>query len=112
MKDITANFHKGAETSVLAHESTPESHRLALRNLVLGLVEASSAFGLTCDEAEARTGLTHQAVSPRFTELLAEKLIHYGKERRKTRAGKPARVYFIGPSTDAYMQKDLFGESK
>lgn len=112
MKDICENFHKGADTSVLAHATTPEATRQALRSTVLGLVEASSAFGLTCDEAEARTGLSHQAVSPRFTELLALKLIHYGTERRKTRMGKAARVYFAGPSTEAYMQKDLFGESK
>ena len=112
MKDICQNFHKGADTSVAAFETTPEASRVALRSLVLGLVEASSAFGLTCDEAEARTGLSHQAVSPRFTELLASKQIHYGKERRKTRMGKAARVYFSGPSTDAYFQKDLFGESR
>jgi hypothetical protein len=112
MKDITANFHRGADTSVEAHATTPEASRQALRDLVLGLVEASGPFGLTCDEAEARTGLSHQAVSPRFTELQALKLIHYGKERRKTRMGKAARVYFGGPSTEVYMQKDLFGESK
>ncbi len=112
MKDICQNFHKGADTSVDAHATTPEVCRQALRNQILALVEASSAFGLTCDEAEARTGLSHQAVSPRFTELMAGKQIHYGKERRKTRAGKSARVYFHGPSTEAYMQKDLFGESR
>lgn len=112
MKDICQNFHKGADTSVAAFETTPETSRQALRGMVLGLVEASGPFGLTCDEAEARTGLSHQAVSPRFTELVAHKQIHYGKERRKTRSGKSSRVYFVGPSTDAYFQKDLFGDSK
>ena len=111
-RDITANYHGGADTSVEAHAATPEVCRQALRNQILALVEASAAFGLTCDEAEARTGLSHQAVSPRFTELLAAKEIHYGKERRKTRSGKSSRVYFSGPSTESYMQRDLFGESK
>jgi len=110
LKDICQNFHKGADTSVEAHATTPEVCRQVLRNQILALVEASSGFGLTCDEAEARTGLSHQAVSPRFTELMAAKQIHYGTERRKTRAGKSARVYFHGPSTEAYFQKDLFGE--
>lgn len=107
-KDITANYHGGAETSVEAHATTPEATRQALRSQVLALVEASGPFGLTCDEAEARIGLSHQAVSPRFTELLANNQIHYGKERRKTRMGKSARVYFHGPNPEALMQGDLF----
>jgi hypothetical protein len=108
MKDLCSRNHGGAETSIAAYETTPESHREAIRLKVLGMVEASAAFGLTCDEAEATTGLPHQSISARFTELVAAKQIHYGKERRKTRSGKQARVYFAGPSTEAYFQKDLF----
>lgn len=108
MKDICARNHGGAETSVAAYETTPESHREALRNQILALVESSTAFGLTCDEAEQRMGLPHQTVSARFTELVAAKQIHYGSEKRKTRSGKQARVYFFGPGAVNLVQGSLF----
>jgi len=105
VKDICANKHRGAETSVQAYATTPESKRLAMRTHILGFIEASSAFGTTCEEIEERTGLPHQSVSARISELLRDGLIHYGSERRKTRAGKSARVYFHGP---AKIKTDLF----
>ena len=89
--DITAKFHGGADTSVSAHDTTPESHRDSIRQKLYDVI-AASPDGRTADELEVLLGMAHQTVSARLSELLrAGRLVDSG-ERRKTRLGKDARV--------------------
>ncbi len=92
-------YHKGAETSAEAYCTTPASTRNAQRNRILEYVRSCSA-GATCDEVEVALGVNHQGASARITELSALHLISHGDERRKTRAGKFARVYRISNSRE------------
>jgi len=91
MTDICRNYHKGADTSVAAYESTPSKVRAKRRLFVLNtLREMGDA---TSDEIEAHLDWTHQSVSPRLTELKRDGLIEDTGKRRPTRLGKTARVY-------------------
>lgn len=51
--------------------------------------------GFTSEEIEKRLGLTHQAVSPRLSELAKLKLLEDKGIRRPTIAGRPAIVYTL-----------------
>lgn len=94
--DICRNYHKGADTSVAAHTGTPVQHRITLREKVFCLLIGSADTGLTCDEVEVILGRTHQTVSARITELVAEGRIRDSFRRRPTRSGRQARVYIAG----------------
>lgn len=91
--DLCAGKHGGAETSAEAYATTPKETREAQTAKILWLMK-SRPNGTTCDEAELILGLSHQTCSARITELCAKESIRYGDERRTTRAGKMARVYF------------------
>lgn len=93
--DITANYHGGADTSVAAYRSTPESVRIANRHLILDKIfELGSA---TSNELEILLQKTHQSVSPRITELAKMGSIIDTGERRLTLGNKMARVYKLNP---------------
>jgi len=63
---------------------------------VYDLIRLKGWEGKTCDEIEAETGLTHQSASARVSELEnRHKLIERRSIRRKTRAGRQARVYVV-----------------
>lgn len=51
-----------------------------------------SKHGLTCDEVEVVTGLSHQSASPRVNELVNKGLI-VGNGHRTTRHGRSAVVW-------------------
>ena len=89
--DITANFHKGNERSVEAHASIKPT-KAALLQRVIYAIKAAGPKGLTSDEAEVITGLSHQTVSARFTELRAAARLVF-VEKRKTRSGRYADAW-------------------
>ena len=51
--------------------------------------------GFTSEEVEKRLNLTHQAVSPRLSELMKLNLLEDKGTRRKTTANRPAIVYTL-----------------
>lgn len=91
--DITANYHGGADTSVLAHQLTNEKTRVAIRNRIKEkIIELGNA---TCSEIESTMNLTHQTASARISELLRDNIIYDTGERRLTDSNRPARVYSV-----------------
>ena len=95
--DLCAPKHHGADTSVAAFISTPESTRQRQRDQVLSFIRARGSSGSTCEEASLVLEIPYTAASARCTELQRLDLIHAGSERRKTTHGKTARVYLQGP---------------
>ncbi len=89
----TAPFASGSDTSRAAAISiTPHLERL--ERSVLGIITAFDERGLTCDELEENTGLSHQTASARINALYRKKgLIRDSGLRRKTRSGRCAVVY-------------------
>lgn len=55
--------------------------------------------GLTTDEAEVLTGLSHQTCSARINGLVAKGLLKRAGEKRRTRSGRPAEVYTVVGTT-------------
>lgn len=51
--------------------------------------------GFTSEEIEKRLNLTHQAVSPRLSELMKRELLEDKGTRRRTTANRPAIVYTL-----------------
>ena len=73
--DICSNYHRGAETSVAAQNSSPKSERRRIRDQIAAVIAGSGAEGMTCEEVEDRLALAHQTASARISELLADELI-------------------------------------
>ena len=98
-------YVRGSDTSYEAAKSLRKSVKV-IREQIFGLVEQHPK-GLRCETAEDITGLQHQTVSPRFTELLDEKRIEWrldpekpGKYlTEKNRSGRPAKLHFAVPHT-------------
>jgi len=89
-------FIKTSDTSVEAAQSM-RTRAPDLRELVFSYFKRHRG-GLTCDEVEALSGLSHQSASPRIFELAkAGRIVDSGK-RRRTRGGRGAVVYII-PAT-------------
>jgi len=78
------------ETRREAHERILPA-AATLRALVLRVIE--EAGGLTCDEVELRTGLTHQCASARINELARDGFVASSGAPRKTRSGRNACVW-------------------
>ncbi len=85
--------HNGTDTS---REAALSLHPIsgALRQRVLEVITRSA--GMTCDEVEDRTGLSHQTASARVNELSRLGLLIDTGERRKTRSGRNAKVWRAG----------------
>ncbi len=94
--DLCTSRHRGADTSVEAYVTTPESTRQRQRDLVLGFIGRRGLEGATCEEAAFALGIPYTAASGRCTELQRLELIHDSGDRRKTSHGKNARVYLAG----------------
>ena len=95
----TAPYVSGSETSFDAGEAIkPNINRLC--RIVLDAIEASPE-GLTCDQTEVITGISHQTCSPRFKalkdctpqEIIPRRLPDGSIDKRKTRSGRKAVVY-------------------
>ena len=94
-RDITRNYHGGADTSEQAFNETPKAIRYQIRMRVLSAIRDAGDHGLTCDELETKTGIAHQSASARITELKEGLLIRDKGERRRTKNGRLARVYVV-----------------
>lgn len=91
--DLCASRHRGADTSVEAFQSTPESTRSRQRAQVLDFISKAGERGATCEESSIALGIPYTAASARITELSKLDLISHGVDRRLTTHGKSARVY-------------------
>lgn len=84
--------HNGCPTSRAAGESM--RHRMAaLRAQIYCLIQGAGERGLTADELEVLTGLSHQTCSPRPGELRDLGVIEDSGMRRPTRSGRAAIVW-------------------
>ena len=92
--------HEDAETSREAAEAI-RPHVSHLQHVILSVVPnrfSSRSVGITCDEVEWYTLLSHQTASARMRELalkgLIKKVVVDGKPlKRKTRSGRLAFVW-------------------
>lgn len=89
--DVTVTRHQGNKFSRAANKSL-KADKNRLRELVLKCITDADIYGATSDEVEVVTGLNHQTVSARFTELKALDLIKPAGQR-KTRSGRNAGVW-------------------
>jgi predicted HTH transcriptional regulator len=87
--DICANRHQGNPQSVKANEIA-HKFRLPTRQRILEIL--NSGDGMTCEELEHFTALSHQTCSARLSELRREEKIKI-VGTRKTRSGSPAAIY-------------------
>lgn len=90
--------HNGTPTSREAAESMRD-HVNRLRKVVLDAFREAGSRGLTCDELEVITDLSHQCASPRMIENARAGLIVEARDadgepvRRRTRSGRAAQVW-------------------
>lgn len=89
-------FAKGSDTSRAAAKSM-QTEAAILRDRIYRAIETSDK-GMTCDEVEAKLGLTHQTASARVNELMNTDRIIDSQQRRDTRSGRKAVVWI--PSTE------------
>jgi hypothetical protein len=89
---LRAPYARGSDTSKEAAESV-EPCSGTLRGVVLEQIAKFGTYGMTCDEAEVATGLTHQTCSARVNELMRLGAIVDSGRRRKTRSKRRATVW-------------------
>jgi hypothetical protein len=94
-RDITENYHGGNPESVAAHASLKRRDLENCRAFILRATTRRGKYGMTCDEAEVRLGLSHQTCSARFTDLVKDGRLTRTEETRPTRSGCPARVHIV-----------------
>jgi len=93
--DPTESYHKGNPESAAAWASMSVNTLSGVRRLVLDTIRTLN--GATCDELEILTGLSHQTISARCTELSQmEYITKYGK--RPTRSGRMAAIWKVAHS--------------
>ncbi len=91
MIDTTSGYHGGDPYSDRAHKRTEKSRDLYRLYMLL---RERHPGGLTSDEAEVLTGMSHQTCSARFTDMKRYLWIeHCGS--RLTRTGNLAGVWRI-----------------
>lgn len=87
--DVPAPY-VNTDTSIAAAVAI-QPHSKAIRERVFRLIQ----HGLTTDQVEEITGLSHQTASPRVRELAQANRIKDSGERRKTRSGRNAIVWVV-----------------
>jgi hypothetical protein len=98
--DITAGYHGGDDFSEAAHDTIVDE-KSRLQRMVFDYV-ARCSTGATCEEVELALGLSHQTASARITELRSvDQLVNVDGERRRTLAGRWARVHRIAVRASA-----------
>lgn len=90
--DICANKHGGNPMSVEANKIAHKGKVRARQRIIEELMDGEENGGLTCEELEQVTLLSHQTCSARLSELRREGKIKIVGQR-KTRSGSPASVY-------------------
>lgn len=99
MSDPTANFHGGAETSVAAN-TRAEQNRQSRMDRVEVEIKMAFSRGLTSEELEKMTGISHQSMGGIILKLIEAGRIHRpgGPEhQRKTKSGAMALICYHGP---------------
>jgi predicted transcriptional regulator len=77
------------------------------------IIRAHLASGsMTCEEVERATGLSHQTVSARISEMARAGEITATDERRVTSSGRTARVYQLGSDAMAASKNTKKAERK
>ena len=71
----------------------------ALRRVVKTLLDSNA--GLTCDEVEVLTGMSHQTASATISHASRRGLLLKSGLRRPTRTGRKAQVYQLGTPPEA-----------
>ena len=94
MSDPTANYHGGAETSVEANSLAEHSRRG--RMLAVGAHLAVARDGMTGEELEGATGISHQSMGGVILKLIDVGLAHRPGNKRKTKSGAMALVCYHG----------------
>lgn len=88
-------YVRGSDTSETAAESV-EAVSGRLEAAVYELIVRAGQRGMTDDEIETATGLTHQCASARRRTLVLKGLICDSGQRRLTRRSRPAVVWIVG----------------
>ena len=89
---IPTPYARTSETSKAAAESIAEAAP-AIRKRIHERI-AESLNGMTCDEVEAAMGLSHQTASARVHELRKLGMLLDVGEKRPTRSGRNATVWY------------------
>lgn len=66
----------------------------AIRVRILAEIQVRGTTGATCDEIEQAMSLSHQTASARIRELNMKNRIYDSGQRRRTRSGRDAIVWF------------------
>ena len=90
--DICENKHGGNPESTEAYQASSESERRAMRERIYAYAKLKGSDGITADEVAERSGLVHNRVAPRISELRRDGLLVETDRRRRTRLGRTARV--------------------
>jgi len=86
-------LHNNTDTSIEAAESImPFRGRDQFR--IYLWIESQEA-GATCCEVERALSMAHQTASARINDLLRANRVFDTGDRRKTKSGRPARVYKV-----------------
>lgn len=88
---------QGSDTSKAAADSLSDGTAKALREIVYRHLLERDARGATDDEMEAALGMRHQTLSARRRELVIKGLAIDSGDKRKTRSGRSATVWFAVP---------------
>lgn len=93
--DRVLSTNRAPETSDLAAASMERragsiAHRIFM---AIRLAYMRGSTGLTADQVQQQTGLSHQSCSPRITQLRDEGWIEASWDRRETRSGREAVVW-------------------
>ena len=97
MSDPTASYHGGAATSAAANDRADHSREGRMRAVEAALREAGE--GMTSEQLEKATGISHQSMGGVILKLIQAKRIHRpgGGFRRRTSTGAWAWVCYFGP---------------
>jgi len=83
---------RGSETSKAAAASQTAQRLAGDEERIYNLIAAAGTHGVTCDEVEERTGLSHQTASARVRGLKLKNRIEPSGKKRETRRGCKADV--------------------
>lgn len=84
-----------AETSLAAHRSIVNRKSVDKADII-DRVRMAGYYGITCEELELKTLMSHQTCSARISELLKGGFLKDSGSRRRTTSGRTARVYVWG----------------
>lgn len=96
MSDLTINYHGGDENSAAAAKRA-QNCRVERLAAVLTHLSRAEDRGMTSEELENATGISHQSMGGLIISLIESKLIHRPGVKRKTSTGAKAWVCYLGP---------------